>query len=230
MVEHARLPLWSDSSSPQQLDILHRLLLDLYHYTYRDAFQQMERTLSQFQPFDEQERRDVETIHRLMEQHPNIFLKNCEVAHFTGSALVTHVESGRFLLHYHKKLGKWLQFGGHPELETDMLQVALRESTEETGLPDLKIFPQTSSEVPVDIEVQTIPEHKGLPQHLHLDLRYLVSTHHPELLNTENPDESNTFKWFAFDTTDSLPENIDPALERLILKAKNHYYKVRRDT
>src|SRR5579871_5421231 len=65
--------------------------------------------------------------------------------HFTASALVLHPESGRVLLRWHPRLGRWLQVGGHGDPgESDPLAIALREAAEETGLADLVPWPDAS--------------------------------------------------------------------------------------
>jgi len=40
----------------------------------------------------------------------------------------------RVLLTHHKKLGKWLQLGGHSDGNSNMLDVALKEAKEESML------------------------------------------------------------------------------------------------
>ena len=62
--------------------------------------------------------------------------------HFTASALVVHPDSGRVLLRWHQRMRMWLQVGGHGDPgEGDPLAIALREAREETGLPDLRPWP-----------------------------------------------------------------------------------------
>lgn len=51
---------------------------------------------------------------------------------FTASAYI--VFDNKVLLHMHKKLGKWLQVGGHIELDEDPNEAVLREAKEEAGL------------------------------------------------------------------------------------------------
>ena len=50
---------------------------------------------------------------------------------FTASVYI--VQDGKILLHKHKKLGIWLQPGGHIELDEDPTEAAKREALEETG-------------------------------------------------------------------------------------------------
>lgn len=85
--------------------------------------------------------------------------------HVTGSAIVLDDE-GRTLLHRHKRLGLWLQPGGHVDPGEDPPAAALREAREETGIP-LSHPADGPRLVHVDV-------HEGGRGHLHLDLRYLL--------------------------------------------------------
>lgn len=63
----------------------------------------------------------------------------------TSSAYIVLLEEGkdaRLWLHRHKKLHKWLQFGGHIELAETPWQALVHEVQEESGynLPQLKIL------------------------------------------------------------------------------------------
>lgn len=55
------------------------------------------------------------------------------IKHFTASGLVSD-SRGRFLLHFHPKLGIWLPPGGHIEENEEPQDAVLREIREETGL------------------------------------------------------------------------------------------------
>ena len=58
-------------------------------------------------------------------------------AHFTASCLVVDEPRERVLLTLHRKVGRWLQFGGHIEAtDASVADAALREASEESGLPD----------------------------------------------------------------------------------------------
>jgi hypothetical protein len=78
-----------------------------------EALQRLIRILDRHQPADEKERADVQQIRQMALAHPAIFSQENYPGHITGSALVVNVKAGRVLLHFHKSLGRWLQFGGH---------------------------------------------------------------------------------------------------------------------
>jgi len=106
---------------------------------------------------------------RFLEAHAAPLERSCLVGHFTASALVLHADGERALLTHHRKLKRWLQLGGHADGEANPARTALLEATEESGIEGLTIDP-----VPVDLDIHSIPARPGEPEHLHLDLRYLV--------------------------------------------------------
>ncbi|MBR8839157.1 MAG: NUDIX domain-containing protein [Stigonema ocellatum SAG 48.90 = DSM 106950] len=112
--------------------------------------------------------------------------------HVTGSAFVIDGANRYILLNHHKKLNRWLHFGGHCEVP-NVLSTAIKECEEETTLKEITLF----SSVPLDIDIHEIPEHKGVPKHKHYDIRYLF-------LSNINSDfvisaESNDIKWVKFE-------------------------------
>ena len=63
-------------------------------------------------------------------------------AHLTASSLICQPETGFVLLTLHARIGRWLQTGGHIEAtDSGLLAAALREATEESGLPELTVDP-----------------------------------------------------------------------------------------
>lgn len=88
--------------------------------------------------------------------------------HLTASAVLVDPARERTLLIKHRKLGLWLQPGGHFEPdEVVPAAAALREVQEETGLEGRAL------EL-LDVDVHAIPARKQDPAHEHFDLRFLV--------------------------------------------------------
>jgi 8-oxo-dGTP pyrophosphatase MutT (NUDIX family) len=129
--------------------------------------------------------------------------QNCDPTHVTGSAIVTGPAG--VLLHLHKRLGLWLQPGGHIEPGETPWAAARREATEETGL----LFEPWAGERP---PLAHLDVHDGGRGHVHLDLRYLLT-----VTGDDRPrpaaGESEEVRWFAW------PEAIavaDPGLGGLL--------------
>lgn len=118
---------------------------------------------------------------------PHPFDEHADPTHVTASAIV--VSSAGTLLHLHKRLGLWLQPGGHLAAGESPAQAALRETEEETGLR--AIHPPTGPEL-VHVDV-----HDGGRGHTHLDLRYLL--HAPPAPPCPPADESQDVRWFGWD-------------------------------
>jgi 8-oxo-dGTP pyrophosphatase MutT (NUDIX family) len=218
MARHARLPLWRDQSPEQKLETLRALILDLYRYQLGDALAEITGMLDAHQPADDKEARDIQRIKDLIVGQPNILNMNCEIGHITASAVIVDLAQRRALFHFHKRLNRWLQVGGHADYETDFAQVALREAREETGLPDLAFHPLSEQPVPIDFDVHSIPENGDLPEHLHLDFRYVLVTSQPTAL-TPAEGESTRFRWLSFAEALAMGDAIDDSLRRLLRKA-----------
>jgi 8-oxo-dGTP pyrophosphatase MutT (NUDIX family) len=106
--------------------------------------------------------------------------------HVTGSALVVHPPSGRVLLRWHERYQLWNHVGGHADDgEEDPLVTALREAEEETGLRDLRPWPDSS---PVLMETVPVAAAKGEPDHEHVDVCYVLATSAPDALVEEHGD------------------------------------------
>ena len=122
-----------------------------------------------------------------------------EDGHITGSLLSVNPTYDRVLLMFHKKLSKWVQFGGHSDDSPDVLGTALREFHEESGIAlEPRIFSYYSDELlPIfDIDIHDIPaDIKGRPDHRHYDMRFLgVIPDDIEFARQE--DEVDDIQWF----------------------------------
>ena len=123
-------------------------------------------------------------------EHPDALFRTCLDGHFTASALLVDADGDRALLTHHKKLGKWLQIGGHCDGEGDPAAVAARELQEESGIEGITVAP-----TPIDLDIHTIPERRDEPEHLHLDIRFLA--HAPAGAVATPNHESLEMRWFA---------------------------------
>lgn len=151
-----------------------------------------------------------EKMVQLIDSGVNCFERDCYPAHFTGSALVVSGDGSKVLLHHHRKLDRWLQFGGHCDGDEDVLGVAQREALEESGITGLIV----ASARPFDLDIHEIPAHGVEPTHLHYDVRWMLIA--PEEAEFAMSDESLELRWF---TPMEIPAlQLDGGLKRLLQK------------
>ena len=143
-------------------------------------------------------------------QNPNAYLRDHLPGHITGSAFVLNPARSKVILLHHKNLDRWLQPGGHADGDEDILQVALRELEEETGLGGAKLL----SPGIFDLDIHPIPERKGFPAHLHYDVRFLFEADDRNQLIVS--DESLDVKWVALQELNTLSDS--PSIHRMAWK------------
>lgn len=124
----------------------------------------------------------------LLDDPEDPFVRTRLAGHFTGSAWLVSGDGRRVLLTHHRKLGRWLQLGGHADGERDLSLVALREATEESGLHGLTVEPEI-----FDIDRHWIPERGTEPGHWHYDVRHVVRATADEAFTVG--DESLDLAW-----------------------------------
>jgi 8-oxo-dGTP pyrophosphatase MutT (NUDIX family) len=112
--------------------------------------------------------------------------EHADPTHVTGSAIVVD-ERGRVLLHRHKRLGIWLQPGGHVDPGETAADAAVRETREETGV--------VAAHPPSGPRLVHVDVHGGPCGHVHLDLRYLLLAD-GDAAFTPGPGESPAVAWF----------------------------------
>jgi len=132
------------------------------------------------------------------EAHPDCFERSLLAGHITGSAMIVDPARTRTLLTHHRKLGKWLQLGGHSDGDPDTLAVAEREAREESGLRSVRAV---SDEV-FDVDVHEIPARKDEPLHRHYDVRFLFEADPDEPLTLSS--ESRDLQWVPLSSVASL--------------------------
>lgn len=125
--------------------------------------------LNDHHPADERERQMMTDAIDFIRSNPNCFERSLLKGHVTGSAWIVNPERTHTLLIHHVKLNKWFQPGGHCDGDADVLGVAAKEANEETGLDVTPV----SREI-FDIDVHTIPQQGGIPEHRHYDIRFLM--------------------------------------------------------
>lgn len=132
--------------------------------------------------------------------------------HLTASALVLSHQGDRVLLGLHRKVGRWLQMGGHLEAADPSLSgAALREAREESGVEGLVLL----AGGPVRLDAHPVRcAGPDAPERTHLDVQYAVVA--PRGAVERLSEESIALAWYA---ADALPEDSDDSVRLLVSAA-----------
>jgi 8-oxo-dGTP pyrophosphatase MutT (NUDIX family) len=146
----------------------------------------------------------------LLDDDQDPYLRERLAGHFTASAWLVDRTGQRVLLTHHRKLGLWLQLGGHADGDRDLARAALKEAEEESGLAGLSV----AGEI-FDMDRHWIPEHKDVPAHWHYDVRFVVHAGgHEDFVVS---DESHALAWREI-TALVDDADADPSLRRMARK------------
>lgn len=142
------------------------------------------REVTALRPGDEREVASRQQFLEELRRLPRPLDAHADPVHVTASAIV--VGSAGTVLHRHKRLGIWLQPGGHIDAGELPWDAAVREVAEETGLQ--------ATHPPSGPTLCHVDVHPGPNDHTHLDLRYLLRA---EGDPRPAPTESQDVRWFA---------------------------------
>lgn len=155
----------------------------------------LRQAIQEYVPYNEQERNDKCVMLGLLDTQADILSRDNRTAHFTASSWLINAARTRVLMVYHNIYHSWSWTGGHADGEADLLQVAMREAMEETGVKNIR----TVSKDIFSLEILTVDGHikRGsyVPSHLHLNVTYLLEADEQETLCVK-PDENSGVRWF----------------------------------
>lgn len=164
-------------------------------------------------PFDAHEQSSLRRMIDFISLTPACFDRSHAAGHVTGSAWLLNHDGTKVLLTHHRKLGQWLQLGGHCDGDANVLRVALREAREESGVDDIEPL----NEAVFDVDVHPIPPHGETPAHDHYDIRFLLRMSTPDgESRIRVSDESHALAWFSRSELDELP--VDDSVRRMSRK------------
>jgi 8-oxo-dGTP pyrophosphatase MutT (NUDIX family) len=168
--------------------------------------------LSAYRAQDDGEMADLDRVAAILSHCADPWSREIPL-HLTASALIVHPASGQVLLRWHHRQKSWLQIGGHGDPgETDPIEIVLREGREETGLADLRPWPDAEL---LHVVVVPVPAGGDEPAHEHADLRFVLAISTPQSVRPENPDAR--LRWLSLPgATEATSEaNLRESLARL---------------
>ena len=157
----------------------------------------LKKQLESYVPFNEQEEKDKDMLLKSLEDE-TVFVRDNIFYHFTASAWVVNEKRDKVLMAYHNIYDSWSWLGGHADGEEDLLQVAIKEVKEESGLKEVKAV----SEDIFSIESLTVDGHmknnQYVSSHLHLNVTYLIEANEDQGIRIKE-NENSQIAWFSLD-------------------------------
>lgn len=152
--------------------------------------------ITEFKPRSAQEQADQQTFLRFINNNPDVLLRENKITHLTSSALIFNPERDKLLMIYHNIYQSWSWTGGHADGEADLLQVAIREAKEETGLKQVTAVADTIISLDILPVFGHVKNNQPVSAHLHLSVAYLLLASEDEPLAIK-PDENSGVRWIA---------------------------------
>lgn len=173
--------------------------------------------LQKYRASGEIEELDRIKILEFVKSHKDCFKRSLTSGHITGSCWLENFDGTKFLLTKHKKLGVWLQLGGHADGDNDIIRVSLKEAHEESGLKNIELV---SADI-FDLGVHLISPYKDVSAHFHYDIRFLLrASNSNEKISMS--DESTDLNWFS-DVPKGNPEEANRDMLRMIKKWRSFH-------
>ena len=182
----------------------------------------LKENLEEFEPYNEQEEVDKKIILDYINNFDDTLTRQNKYGHFTSSAFVLNKERTKILMVYHKIYNSWAWPGGHSDGDSNLLNVAMKEAKEETGIKNvIPIFKNIYS-----IEIISVNGHekseKYISSHVHLNVTYLLEADENEKIHIKE-DENSGVKWVPIDNVLDLTSETwvrDKVYAKIIEKMK----------
>ncbi len=181
----------------------------------------LKKQIQNYKPYNEQEKIDQEMMLKYIETFEDVVSRENKMCHFTASNWIVNHEKTKVLMAYHNIYQSWAWTGGHVDGNSDLLQVALKEAKEETGLKNFKVLQNGI----YALQILTVDSHmkngKFVSAHLHLDGCFLLEADEKDAL-TIKKDENSAVKWINISEVLEMTteKNMIPVYQKLNEKLK----------
>lgn len=187
---------------------------------------ELKEKIEKYQPYNEQEAKDKQTMLKYIDTFEDVLTRNNEFGHFTASAWTLNQERTKVLMVYHNIYQSWAWTGGHADGESNLLEVAIRELKEETGVKNVKVLNDNIFSLEIICVNGHVKRGKYISSHQHLNLTYLLEVDEKEILKMKE-DENSGVKWINLEEVEKASNEkwmIENVYQKLNDKLKNMKY------
>jgi ADP-ribose pyrophosphatase YjhB (NUDIX family) len=154
----------------------------------------IQKQIENYKPKSQQEVIDQKLILDFISKNDDFLYRTNLAAHLTSSAIVINDQMDHVLFAFHNIYQSWAWVGGHNDGNPNALHVAIKEAKEETGVKT--IYPYHEDILMIDV-IQVMNHIKNgqyVPDHLHLNLTFLLIASMNEPLKI-SVHENSDVKW-----------------------------------
>ncbi len=173
-------------------------------------------------PRCEQEESDKRIMLDYMERFPDTILTRENTwAHMTSSGFIVNADVSKVLFVHHDIYKVWAWTGGHADGDPDLLNVALNEAREETGV--VHVRPLSTDIASLDLLAVWGHQKRGkwVSSHQHLNVTYLLTADESDDL-TSRPGENSGVAWLPVEYLTEMTNEwqMDPIYAKLLERAR----------
>lgn len=179
--------------------------------------------IKSYKPFNNQELKDKERVIYFIENFKDILSRQNEIAHVTSSAFIVNKNRDKVLMVYHNIYNSWSWVGGHADEEEDLLEVAMREAKEETGIKEVHPITKDIFSIEILPVIGHVKKGKYVSAHLHLSVTFLLQAEEKETL-TVKEDENSDVKWIPIDEV--ISSSTEPHMQEVYKKLTDKIKKL----
>lgn len=157
-----------------------------------------------FIPENEQESNDKTVLLDYIETFShNILTRENQIAHMTSSGIILNKRMDKMLMIHHNIYNTWAWTGGHADGDSDLLDVALREAVEETGVEAIVPLSDRMASIDIVPVYGHMKKGKYVSSHLHLNVTYILIADESAQLSV-NEAETSGVAWVPVDQLDNF--------------------------
>ncbi len=145
----------------------------------------------------QRDRINAQRLQQFMDDTVGPFDRTTLEGHVTATAFIVDRQREYALMLHHRKLNMWLPPGGHCDGNADVMETAIREIQEETGIKQVTII---GTDI-FDIDIHLIPANSQEPEHYHYDVRFLMEVDRNTLTQMNN-EEALNLEWINIASLD----------------------------
>ena len=178
--------------------------------------------LERYTPFNEQEDMDRGLIISELKNNDSVYTRKSLNGHMTASAWIVNGKRDKVLMAFHNIYNSWAWTGGHADGDEELLNVAVKEAIEETGIEHIKALNKDI----FSVEIIPVSGHEKrahyVSSHLHYNVTYLLEASEDDELSIKE-DENSKVGWIPIaELSDYCSEEwiLDRIYKKLVDKMK----------